>query len=224
MNSSIIIWVLISISFVTYLIVSMVYKKLGIQNLQSALLATNGLRLLNLKYLTGIFLFGIIFYVIIPDLRYLIEYIEIPKLSILVPFIIIFFLIGYLSKVFFQKAILKYTKVSEYSFKNALIYFIIRITFLLSSEFFFRGILFFKFLEFYPPYYAILDCTFLYALIHIFHSQNEFFRALVVGILLGIFSYLTESIWYPFIIQMGLYAVYEISMFYTLTFKNKLLS
>lgn len=224
MNSPVIIWVLITISFVTYFIVSMVYKKLGIHNLQSALLATNGLRLLNLKYLIGIFLFGIIFYVIIPDLRYLIEYIEIPRLSILLPFIIIFFLIGYLSKVSFQKAIQKYTSVSEYSFKNALMYFIIRIAFLLSYEFFFRGILLYKFLELYPPYYAILNCTFLYVLIHIFHSQKEFFRAMAVGILLGIFSYLTGSIWYPFIIQMGLYVVYEISMFYTLTFKNKLLS
>jgi len=222
MNASIIIWMLIAISFTIYLVVSLVYKRLEINNLENALMTTNGLGLLNLKHILGIILFGIGFYHFSPELRYLVEYIEIPRLKILFPFIVIFFLIVYLSKVSFQKAILKNTTVSDYSFKSALFYFIVRFTFLLCYEFFFRGILLFKFLEYYPPYFAILNSTFLYALIHVFHSQKEFFRAIAIGILLCVFSYLTGSIWYPFIIHMAICAVYEISMFYYLTYKNKI--
>lgn len=224
MNTSVITWMLIVVSFTIYLVVSMVYKRLGINNLEKALMTTNGLGLLNLKHLLGILLFGIVFYLFLPGLRYLVEYIEIPRLKILLPFIIIFFLISYLSNVTFQKAVLKNIIVSDYSFKSALFYFIVRFTFLLCYEFFFRGILLFKFLEFYPPYFAILNSAFLYALIHVFHSQKEFFRAIAIGILLCVFSYLTGSIWYSFFIHMAICAVYEISMFYYLTYKNKMLS
>ena len=92
MNSSTFIWILISTSFITYFIVSMVYKKLGIHNLQSALMVNNGLRLLNLKHILGIFLFGIVFYAVLPDFRYLIYDVEIPKPFLLIVFLITLFL------------------------------------------------------------------------------------------------------------------------------------
>jgi membrane protease YdiL (CAAX protease family) len=223
MSTSVIIWVLISICFTAYFIVSMVYNKLGIKNLETGLLVTNGLRLLNLKHLLGIILFGIIFYVILPEFRYLIEVIEIPRLYVLLPFFVILFLVAYLSKVSIQKYTLNDTTVSDYSFTNAWVYFIIRFVFLFCYEFFFRGILFFKFLEFTSIYYAILYSTLLYVLIHIFDSKKEILGAIPFGILLCLFTYLTNSIWCAFFIHMALSAVYEISMFYSLTFKNKII-
>jgi len=224
MNASMIIWVLISTSFITYFIVSMVFKKLGIQNLQSALLVNNGLRLLNLKHGLGIILFGIVFYIILPELRGLINSIEIPRLHILLLFFLTLFLSAYLSNSVIKKQLLKDKYISGYNFSNAWVYFSIRFVFLLCYEFFFRGVLFFKFLEFNTLLIAILYSTILYVLIHIFDSRKEILGAIPFGIVSCFFAYYTNSIWYVFFIHIALSSIYEISMFYYLTLKNKTLS
>lgn len=224
MNSSLIIWILISTSFITYFIVSMVYKKLGIHNLQSALMVNNGLRLLNLKHGLGIILFGIVFYTILPELRYLIHNIEIPRLFLLLLFFITLFLSAYLSRVSVKKQLSKIERASCYNLSNASVYFMIRFVFLLCYEFFFRGVLLFKFLEFNSLFVAIFYSTILYVLIHIFDSRKEIIGAIPFGIVLCLFAYYTNSVWYVFIVHMALSAVYEISLFYHLTIKNKILS
>ncbi len=221
MNSSLIIWILISTSFITYFIVSMVYKKLGIHNLQSALMVNNGLRLLNLKHGLGIILFGIVFYTILPELRYLIHNIEIPRLFLLLLFFITLFLSAYLSRVSVKKQLSKIERASCYNLSNASVYFMIRFVFLLCYEFFFRGVLLFKFLEFNSLFVAIFYSTILYVLIHIFDSRKEIIGAIPFGIVLCLFAYYTNSVWYVFIVHMALSAVYEISLFYHLTIKNK---
>lgn len=224
MNSSLIIWILISTSFITYFIVSMVYKKLGIHNLQSALMVNNGLRLLNLKHGLGIILFGIVFYTILPELRYLIHIIEIPRLFLLLLFFATLFLSAYLSRVSVKKQLSKIERASCYNLSNASVYFMIRFVFLLCYEFFFRGILFFKFLEYNSLFVAIFYSTILYVLIHIFDSRKEIIGAIPFGIVLCLFAYYTNSVWYVFLIHIALSAVYEISLFYHLTIKNKILS
>lgn len=223
MNSSFITWILIAVSFTSYFIVSMVYKKLGVNNLQSALLVTNGLRLLNLKHVLGIILFGIIFYTIFPELRFLIVVIEVPRLHLLLPFFVIVFLSAYLANSSIKGQDLK-SYVSDYNLSNAWVYFIIRFLFLLCYEFFFRGVLFFKLMEYQSLFHAIVYCTILYVLIHIFDTKKEIFGAIPFGIILCLFAYYTNNVWYVFIIHIALSAVYEISMFYTLTLKNKTLS
>ena len=224
MNSSLIIWILISTSFITYFIVSMVYKKLGIHNLQSALMVNNGLRLLNLKHGLGIILFGIVFYTILPELRYLIHIIEIPRLFLLLLFFVTLFSSAYLSRVSVKKQLSKIERASCYNLSNASVYFMIRFVFLMCYEFFFRGVLLFKFLEYNSLFLAIFYSTILYVLIHIFDPRKEIIGAIPFGIVLCLFAYYTNSLWYVFIIHMALSAVYEISLFYHLTFKNKILS
>lgn len=221
MSSSIIIWVLIAVSFITYFIISMVYKKLGVHNLQSALLATNGLRLLNLKHILGIILFGIIFYTILPESRFLVEVIEIPRLYVLLPLFVMVFLCAYISDVSVKKQTLNRTHISGYNLSNAWVYFMIRFMFLLCYEFFFRGVLLFQFLEHVPLFSAIFFSTLLYILIHIFDSRKEILGTIPFGFILCLFAYYTNSVWYVFFIHIALSAVYEISMFYTLTLKNK---
>lgn len=224
MNSSTFIWILIGTSFITYFIVSMVYKKLGIQNLQSALMVNNGLRLLNLKHILGIFLFGIVFYAILPELRFLIQDVEIPKPFLLLLFFITLFLSLYISKVSVKIKLSKIENISCYNLSNGWPYFIFRFLFLFSYEFFFRGVLLFKFLEFNSLFVAIFYVTILYVLIHIFDSRKEIVGTIPFGIVLCLFAYYTNSIWYVFLIHLALSAVYEISMFYRLTLKNKLVS
>jgi membrane protease YdiL (CAAX protease family) len=202
----------------------MVYKKLGIQNLQSALMVNNGLRLLNLKHGLGIILFGIVFYTILPELRGLINSIEIPRLHILLLFFLTLFLSVYLSNSAIKKQLLKDKYISGYNFSNAWGYFAIRFVFLLCYEFFFRGVLLFQFLEYVSLFPAILFSTILYVVIHIFDSRKEILGAIPFGIVLCFFAYYTKSVWYCFFIHIALSAVYEISMFYYLTLKNKTIS
>lgn len=222
MKTSIIIWILISVSFATYFVVSMIYKKLGINNSQTALVASNGLRLLNLKHLLGVVLFGILFYTILPELRYLANSIVIPRLYVLLLFLGVLFLCVYLSRFSANKFEIQNGDKSHYDFSNAWVYFIIRFMFLLCYEFFFRGVLLFKFMEFTSLSLAIFYGTILYVLIHIFDSRKEIIGAIPLGIVLYLFTYFTNSIWYAFFIHLALSAVYEISLFYCLTLKKKI--
>jgi membrane protease YdiL (CAAX protease family) len=200
----------------------MVYKKLGIHNLQSALMVNNGLRLLNLKHVLGIILFGIIFYTILPELRFLVNVIEIPRLHVLSLFFMVLFLCAFVANASVKRQGL-HTQISGYNFSNAWTYFIIRFVFLLCYEFFFRGVLLFQFLEYVPLFPAMLYSTLLYVLIHSFDSRKEILGAIPFGIVLCLFAYFTNSVWYVFFIHIALSAVYEISMFYALTLKNKTL-
>lgn len=224
MSPSIIIYILISTSFITYFIVSMVYKKLGIHNLQSALMVNNGLRLLNLKHGLGIILFGIVFYAILPEFRFLINTIEIPRLHVLLIIILTLFLSVHISNNAVKNQMLKDTYISSYNLSNAWTYFTIRFVFLLCYEFFFRGVVLFQFLEITTLSMAIIYSTILYVLIHIFDSRKEIIGAIPFGIVLCLFAYFTKSVWYAFFIHISLSAVYEITTFYYLTLKNKTVS
>ncbi|WP_242117796.1 CPBP family intramembrane glutamic endopeptidase [Aestuariivivens sediminicola] len=221
MSASHIIWILISISFVTYFIVSLFYKKLGIHNLQSALQVHAGLRLLNLKHGIGIVLFGIIFYIIVPEYRFLVRVVEVPGFTVLSLFLLTLFLSAYLSRVSIKNQISKIGKVGLYHVSDAWPYFAIRFAFLFCYEFFFRGVLLYKFLEFSSLSMAVFYSTVLYVLIHIFDSRKEILGAIPFGVVLCLFAYYTRSIWYVFLIHLSLSAVYEFSMFYYLTLKNK---
>ena len=66
------IWYLIINSFAVYFIICYVFKKLKIQNIEGALLTKGGLQLINLKHVTGILLFGVLFFLAIPESRFLI--------------------------------------------------------------------------------------------------------------------------------------------------------
>ena len=218
-NSETIIWVLIGISFSTYFIISMVYYKLGINNLQKALITTNGLRLLNLKHFLGIVFFGVLFYITIPELRDLLDTFEIPRLYVLIPLLFVIFLSAHIANFTFKKQHRKDVSVSHYNFSSAWVFFSIRILFLLCYEFFFRGVLLFKFLEYNSVFLAVVYSTLLYIIIHIFDSKKEILGAIPFGVTLCLFTYFTDSIWYAFFIHLTISAVYEVSMFYYQTLK-----
>jgi len=219
MNTLMIIWLLIAISFTTYFLISLVFKKLSVKNLEQALVTANGLRLLNLKHLVGILLFGILFYVLLPELKYLIIDVEIPRLKVLLLFLLTFFLSAYISKLAVQKHKVQHRADSHYKFSKIWLYTLIRFGFLFAYEFFFRGVLLQKFLEFNSLFITIIYCTILYVLIHIFDSTKEILGAIPFGVILCLFAYYTNSIWYVFLIHLALSTVYEISMFYYQTLK-----
>ena len=91
------VYYLIAVSFIVYFIISFAYKTLNLRNIEGALLVKKGLLLINLKHILGILLFGILFYLIFPEYRFLINSIEIPKLNIILLILIIVLTSGFLS-------------------------------------------------------------------------------------------------------------------------------
>lgn len=221
MSPTVSIWILVIAVFVTYFLVSYVYKRLGIGNLHQALLVRNGLYLLNLRHALGIVLFGVIFYVVVPDLRYFVYTVPILKLPILLVFLTLTFLSAFLSHVSVKNQTFESVGIDNPKASEAFMYFIIRIVFLFCYEFFFRGILLFMFLKSNNIFTAITFSTILYVFIHVFDSKKEFLGAIPFGVTLSIFAYISGSIWYVFIMHLALSAVYEISVFYHQTIKTE---
>lgn len=214
------IYYLIAASFIIYFIISYAYKILKIQNVEEALLTSRGLLLINLKHILGILLFGLIFYLITPEYRFLINSFEIPNLNILLLLLGVVFISALLAFTLVKKNLKNKAEISQYSHNQGWIYFIIRIVFLISYEFFFRGVLLFYFMEINGLILAIIISTSLYVLIHIFDSKAEILGAIPFGIVLCLFSYFTNNIWAVFIIHGTLSGVYEVSMFNHLTLKT----
>jgi membrane protease YdiL (CAAX protease family) len=126
-------------------------------------------------------------------------------------------------------AVISYISVQKSTFINqtlhhnkffdAFVYFFIRFSFLLCYEFFSRGVLLYYFLEFHGLILAITFSTGLYLLIHIFDSKKELLGTIPFGIMLCVFTYLTNSIWAAFFFHLTLSAIYEISIFFKSTIK-----
>jgi len=214
------IYYLIAASFIIYFIISYAYKVLKIQNVEGALITKGGLLLINLKHLLGILLFGLIFYLITPEYRFLINSFEIPKLNLSLLLILVVLVSALLAFTLVKKNLKNKAEISQYSHNQGWIYFIIRIVFLISYEFFFRGVLLFFFIENNGLILAIIISTSLYVLIHIFDTKAEILGAIPFGIVLCLFSYFTNNIWAVFIIHGTLSGVYEVSMFNRLTLKT----
>ena len=208
---------IIIVVFLSYFLVSWVYKRLGVPNLESALKVRNGLRLLNLKHSLGIVLFGVLCFIALNHLGYLVTIVEIAKLYILIPFFILLIASTYVSWNTVKKVDAE--DKSHYSFTNAWLYFFVRFTFLLCYEFFFRGVLLFTLLEYFGVIESITLATFAYIIIHLFYSKKEIIGTIPFGIILCYLTIETQSIWYAFLMHLALSAVYEISIFYQLTLK-----
>lgn len=225
MNSEVVKWVLI-ISFSAYFIINWVFKKLNLTNLALALQVASGLRLLNLKHVLGVIFFGILPYVLLMNSRVLVLTIPVLNFPILLLFLFLMFLCVGVSwfAVRNNSEILHSHDVCLYRPSESVGYFIMRFLFLLCYEFFFRGVMFFFFLEHFSLYTAIVWSTFFYVLIHLFDGKRDIFGTIPFGVILCLFSFYTKSIWYSFVLHLALSAVYEITVFYRLTNKNKLLS
>ncbi len=211
---------LLATSFLIYFVISYIYKIVNVNNIEKSLLTEKGLLLINLRHILGIVLFGIMFFLLLPNYRGLITTIEIPGLNILLFLSAVVIISAFISYYSAKKILKKKIEKSRYHIDQGWIYFTIRILFLLSYEFFFRGVLFFSLLEVNDIFIAILVCTFLYVLIHAFDSRAEIIGAIPFGIILCLFSYFTNSIWPAFIIHITLSGVYEVSIFNQLTRKN----
>lgn len=216
------IFILISFSFIIYFIISYASKIFKVQNVASAVSSKKGLILLNVKHILGIILFGIIFYLFVPRFRFLLVIQEFPGLILSLLFLVTVFTSALLASKSAKDKNISQIETIQAFINNKLLYFIIRIVFLFSYEFFFRGVLFFSLLELNGRFLAITITTLLYVLIHIFDTKKELIGAIPFGIILCLFSYYSHSIWMAFIIHITLSLVYEFSIFKRAAHKVKL--
>ncbi|MBC3757223.1 CPBP family intramembrane metalloprotease [Hyunsoonleella sp. SJ7] len=220
MMSSQTIWVIIGVVFLTYFAVSWVYKGLGVVNLEKALFKSDGLRLLNLQHALGIVLFGVLFYLLMPQYRHLIGVIEMPSIQILIPYIALLALCAWISRTSASSANHFNEKQSHYNSSDGWVYFSLRFVFLLCYEFFFRGVLLLALIEQFGLIQGIGYCTFAYLIIHLFDSKKEIIGTIPFGIVLCILTYETQYVWYAFLMHLVLSAVYELSIFHHQTLKT----
>jgi len=213
---------LIASCFSAYFVISYLYKRLNLINLEGALKSSNGLLLINLKHCLGILLFGVIFFIAAPDYRFLINAPEVPELYTLFLFFIVVFISGFIANKSVRKKMSQMANTHHYGLDETLYYFTLRFIFLFAYEFFFRGVLFFAILKYFDLFIAFLISTSLYVLIHIFDSKKEIIGAIPFGIVLCSFTYFTNSIWIAFIIHITLSGIYEASLFYKSSLKNQI--
>lgn len=220
METATILYEVIAAGFIVYFIISYAYKVLKIRNVEEALLTSKGLLFLNLKHVTGIVLFGVLFFLIAPKYRYLVWSFDEFSWKTLVWIIPVMILSGGMAFKSVNKRLRVLTDRSGYRLDQVWNYFGIRMLFLFSYEFFFRGVIFFSCLEVLDLTMALLITTGLYVLIHSFDSRNEILGAIPFGIILCLFSYYTDSIWPAFLIHLTLSGVYEFAIFRQLTLKT----
>ena len=211
----------ITIIFVTYFIISYLFKQLANHNIEKALFKKNGLLYLNLRHCIGVLLFGLLFLSYKPDFVKALFSIDFSNSIAVISGIIILVLTIILSKTSVKKVIANYQIISKVYSGNRMVYFVLRSAFLFVYEIFFRGILLFTLIDVSGLILGIVICTFLYVLIHAFDSKAEILGAIPFGIVLCLLSYYTQSILLPFIIHLSLSLVYEVSLFNFLTLKMK---
>lgn len=214
-------WILVAGSFTLYFILTYLYKQLRIINLEGAIQKIRGVRLLNTRHLVGILVLGLLFYLAFPETRDFLdraEGVNAVFILLLGAFIVISSSVAY--QAFRSKKFDFGTKVYANPYQ-AWGYFVLRLLFLFSYEYFFRGILFLGLLSTFPLLTAILINTVLYVIIHLFDSRKEVFGAIPFGIVMCLFVYFANSIWPAFLLHAALSLTYEISLYKKTVFKTE---
>lgn len=199
---------LILICFWSYFLISYTCFRLNVTKISEALNRENGLKILNVRHVLGIIIFGFAGYILFNESPVILwkNLMEDPALSVAVAF---FATISMDLSV--SDATSNYASIPPvpFSIMNGLGYISIRLLFLFAYEVFFRGALFLFSLQYVNLIYSILINLFFYALIHGFDSRKEFIGSIPFGIVLCLFTYFSGSIWPAFIIHASLSLGYE---------------
>ena len=195
--------------FWSYFIITYVCFRLGTTKIEDVVSKQNGngFTIINTRHLLGIIIFSTAGYLFFQqyEVIFLNDILANPALSTAVA------LFATISMDLSVSDALYRTTVSNIyvSFREGIIYIIVRLLFLLSYEIFFRGVLFWYSLQYLSLVNAIFLNLLLYALIHITDSKKEIIGSIPFGIILCLFTYYSGSIWPAFIIHASLSLGYE---------------
>lgn len=135
---------------------------------------------------------------------------EFPDIYWLISFSVVFVLIALAGNRSGRQVHLRYQNSNLLTGKFVNLYFPVRILFLASYEFFFRGILLFDLNSSLGIYPAILISTGLTVLIHVFHDRREMWGCLPFGIILGALCISIHAVWPAIVLHITLSMFYEI--------------
>lgn len=214
------IYALMALSYAGYFIISYTYNLIKINSLADTITSAKALRLINIRHLSGIFLFGTGFWMYFPECRFLITTYGFNNATNVIFPVIAVILSASLSKRSATKYVWNPDSPSIVTPADQLLYFSIRIPFLFFYELFFRGILFHNSLVYTNLLGAIIINVVLYTLIHFFNSKKEIIGCIPFGTVLCLFSYYTNSIWPAFLIHTTLSFMYESTLFKITSFKT----
>jgi len=215
------IYALMAISYAGYFIISYKYNLIKINSLMDAVTSVKAFKLINIKHLSGIFLFGIGFWVYRSDFQFLIINSGFNNVIYSILLLLIVVLSGFFSK---RSAIKYFGDLDTLCIvkpADRFLYFSIRIPFLFFYELFFRGVLLHSSLIYTNLLGAIFINLILYTLIHSFNSKKEIIGCIPFGIVLCLFSYYAHSIWPAFLIHATLSFMYESTLFKITSFKTQ---
>jgi len=221
METIIKIYTLVAIIYACYFIISYKYNLIKINSLIDVLISFKAFKLIIIKHLLGILLFGIVFWMYQPEFQFLIINSGFNNATFIVLLLIFIIISGFVSRL---SAINYFENLDIWSVikpSNQFLYFSIRIPFLFFYEFYFRGVLLHSSLLYTNLLGAILINLILYTLIHSFNSRKEIIGCLPFGIVLSLFSYYTNSIWPAFLIHTTLSFMYESTLFKITSFKTQ---
>ncbi len=92
---------------------------------------------------------------------------------------------------------------------HAVIHILLRSSFLISYEWFFRGCILFSCVYFFGTIPAVIINVALYALIHCFNGRKEMYGAVPFGLVLCIFSLWYQSVWPAILLHLLLSSLHE---------------
>jgi membrane protease YdiL (CAAX protease family) len=92
---------------------------------------------------------------------------------------------------------------------HAILHIVLRSSFLVSYEWFFRGCVLFSCIEFFGTIPAIIINLVLYALIHSFNGKKEMYGSLPFGLMLCLFTLWYQSVWPAIFLHLLLSSSHE---------------
>ena len=92
---------------------------------------------------------------------------------------------------------------------NAVVHILLRNSFLVAYEWFFRGLILFSCVSLFGIFPAVLINLFLYASIHLINGKKEFLGSIPFGIILCGFTLWWHSVWPAILLHLLLSASYE---------------
>lgn len=201
---------IISLCYVLLFLLCFFVRKMKSENLESEKVQAGNWALLHIRHAGGIIIMVLIPLIFIPGIQKgLLNWPRDINQFQVITFMITGLAIFILTAKAVDKVENKIIVVKSKSSVNALVHILLRNSFLVSYEWFFRGLILFSCVSAFGIMPAVLINLFLYAFIHSFSGKKEFLGSIPFGIILCGFALWWHSVWPAILLHMLLSASYE---------------
>ena len=201
---------IISICYVLLFVLCFFVRKMKSENLESEKIQAGNWALIHIRHAGGIIIMVLIPLIFIPGMQKGLltwpqDINQIQVITLMVTGLAILILTAKAVDKVENKIIV----VNRSSSVNALLHILLRNSFLVCYEWFFRGLVLFSCVSAFGIIPAVLINLLLYAIIHSFSGKKEFLGSIPFGIMLCGFALWWHSVWPAILLHMLLSASYE---------------